>query len=297
VAYEPGASWSQHDPSEQPYLDKTKAAYGAPLEPVDFVHAAEAGRTHINKWVADQTNQRITNLLPPPAITEQTRMVLVNALYFLADWAQPFEPRLTNPAPFLKAAGSKADVPTMHTMSTFRFAKTDGVSVLELPYQGGDVAMLLVLPDQVDGVTGLENSLEAAKLTAWQAALQSQQVAVALPRFTIDPPDPVELSATLKALGMQSAFDSNRADFTAMAAPRNPEDRLFISAVFHKAFVKVDEKGTEAAAASAVVMAPAGAPPRPAVEFKADHPFLFFIVDKPSGLILFAGRVADPSAK
>lgn len=281
---------------EQAYLDKTKAAYGAPLEPVDFRHAAEAGRTRINKWVADQTNQRITNLLPPPSITDQTRLVLVNALYFLADWAQAFEPRATNPAPFLKAGG-KTDVPTMHAMSTFRFAKADGVSVLELPYQGGDAAMVVVLPDQVDGVTSIENSLDASKLAAWQAALQPQQVAVALPRFTIDPAEPVELSNTLIALGMASAFDRKRADFTAMAAPRNPEDELFISAVFHKAFVKVDEKGTEAAAASAVVMAPRGAPPRPAAEFKADHPFLFFIVDKASGLILFVGRVVDPSAK
>ena len=134
-------------------------------------------------------------------------------------------------------------------------------------------------------------------LDAWQAALQPQQVAVALPRFTIDPKEPLELSATLIALGMKSAFDPKRADFTAMAAPRSPEDELFISAVFHKAFVKVDEKGTEAAAASAVVMAPRGAPPRPAAEFIADHPFVFFIVDKSSGLILFIGRVVDPSAK
>jgi serpin B len=270
------------------FLSNTKA----PLEPVDFVNAAEASRAKINAWVEDQTNKRIANLLPAQSITAETRLVLVNAIYYLADWKRPFDRAKTRDAAFSTSRTTSKPVPTMHALGSYRLGKVDGVTLLELPYQG-DAAMIVALPDQLDGLAGVEQSLDADKLGAWQAALQPQQVDVALPRFTIDPGEPIELSKILVGLGMKSAFDRT-ADFTGIASPPNPDDHLYLSSVFHKAFVKVDEKGTEASGTTAVVMATKGGVPRPGIEFFADHPFLFVIVDKPSNLVLFVGRVTDP---
>jgi serpin B len=279
---------------EAAYLDQTRAAFGAPLEPVDFAGAPEPAREHINQWVADQTEQRIQDLLPPRAIDSSTRLVLVNAIYFLADWQHPFEKHATREQPFTVAPGKTVPAMLMVRRGNYRMAKGNGVSVLELPYAGGDAAMLVVLPDQVDGLEAVERSLDAAKLTTWMQALGPQEILVWLPRFKVDPPKAMEIGKELKALGMQRAFDRERADFTGIANPPRPSDRLFIGAVFHKAFVKVDEKGTEAAAATAVSMPRGGGPPRPVPELKVDHPFLFFIVDRASGLLLFMGRVTEP---
>lgn len=281
---------------EAPYLEQTRAAFGAPLEALDFAKAPEPARAHINKWVADQTEQRIKDLLPPRSIVADTRLVLVNAIYFLADWREPFEKHATREQPFTVAPGKTRPAKLMVRRGSYRMAKVDGVSVLELPYAGDDTAMLVVLPDRVDGLGDVEQALDADKLATWTQALGQQEVLVWLPRFTIDPPAALELSKSLKALGMAQAFDAERADFTGIANPPKPADRLYIGAVFHKAFVKVDEKGTEAAAATAVAPRLGGGMPRPVPEFKADHPFLFFIVDRASGLLLFMGRVTDPKA-
>jgi len=184
----------------------------------------------------------------------------------------------------------------MRRRGTYRMMKADDVAVLELPYAGGAAAMLVVLPSRADGLESLERSLDAARLAAWTRALAAQEVLVWLPRFVIDPAEPLLLTRPLQALGMAQSFDPLRADFTAIASPPRPADRLHLGGVFHKAFVKVDEQGTEAAAATAVAAPTGGAPPPPAAEFKADHPFLFFIVDSSSGLVLFMGRVSDPKA-
>jgi serpin B len=187
----------------------------------------------------------------------------------------------------------------MKQVETFKLAVTDGVKLLEMPYQGGELAMTLVLPDAIDGLDAVEKRLTQAALDGWIGALRPERVIVALPKFEIDPPEPLSLGETLKALGMPLAFDRDKANFTGIANPPRPEDRLYIGKVFHKAFVKLDEKGTEAAAATAVVMPRAlGAPPsRQPPEFRADHPFLFFLRDTQSGTILFMGRVSDPAAK
>ncbi|HWO26457.1 MAG TPA: serpin family protein [Kofleriaceae bacterium] len=306
---------------EGAYLEKTRAAFGAPLEPVDFAGAPEPARAHINQWVADQTEQRIRDLLPPGSIDPATRLVLVNAIYFLADWLNPFEKEATSALPFTVAPGQTRSAMMMVQQNTYRMAKTDGVSVLELPYAGGDAArgelfhrlgladvlelpyvggdaaMIIVLPDQAFGLEAVEASLDTARLTRWMQALTSQEIILWLPRFVIDPPAALELGWELQALGMVRAFDRERADFTGIASPPQPADRLFISAVFHKAFVRVDEQGTEAAAATAVVEVDGAAPePEPVLELKIDHPFLFFIVDRASGLVLFMGRVTDPQS-
>jgi serpin B len=280
---------------EPAYLEKTRAAYGAPLESIDFANAPDPARQHINKWVEGQTEQRIKDLLPPRSVVADTRLVLVNAIYFLADWDEPFEKHQTSEQPFTLAPGKTKPVPLMRRRGAYRLAKADGVSMLELPYAGGDAAMLVVLPDKVDGLDAVERSIDAGKLAAWTGALAPQELMVWLPRFLVDPSVTMELGKPLQALGMTRAFDRERADFTGIASPPRPADRLFIGEVFHKAFVKVDEKGTEAAAATAVSVWRGGVP-RPVPDFKADHPFLFFIVDRASGLVLFMGRVTDPKA-
>jgi serpin B len=159
------------------------------------------------------------------------------------------------------------------------------------------MSMLLVLPDAVDGLDAVERSLTGQRLDDLVAALAPERVAVALPKFEVNPAQSISLGETLRALGMARAFDPRHADFTGMANPPDPADRLYLARVFHKAFVKLDEKGTEAAAATAASMARTSAPAPPQREFRADHPFLFAIRDRASGLVLFLGRVADPSAR
>jgi serpin B len=282
---------------EQPFIDKTQASFAAPLEPNDFLGAFEPARVHINAWVEDQTAHRIKDLLPPNALDKRTRLVLVNAIYFLADWAEPFDKSRTEDAPFYVSASTPKKTPMMHGTG-HRLAQLDGVTVAELPYKGGDASMLVILPDAKDGLPDVERTLTAAKLEAWRAALLPETVSVSLPRFEVSPTPSMSLGEDLKSLGMPDAFSGEKADFTGIANPADPRDRLKIDKVFHKAFVKVDEKGTEAAAATAVVMAKGGGPPpAPPRAFVADHPFVFVILDKSTGLVLFLGRVADPTTR
>ncbi len=285
------------EPLERGFLDATAAAFGAGLDPVDFKHAPAAARGRINGWVEDETRKRIRDLVPPSAIDSETRLVLVNALYFLGDWAAPFEQEATFAAPFTVAAGSAKDVPTMHRRGAYRLLHDRDLAVLEMPYKGGALAMLVLLPDQPDGLAALEASLSAVRIDAIVGALAPATVDLALPKFEVNPSVGMPLREELTALGMGVAFDRRRADFTGIANPKNPEDRLAIGDVFHKAFVKVDEKGTEAAAATAVVIARAGGAMAQAQSFKADHPFLFLIRHQASGAILFLGRVSDPSER
>jgi serpin B len=284
---------------ETAFLEATRAAFGAPLEPADFREASEGAREAINQWVEGQTEKRVRDLIPPRGIDGQTRLVLVNALYFLGDWQDPFTKEGTSPAPFHVAARDQRPVPTMHRTGTFRFVRSRGLQALELPYKGEQMSMLVVLPEATDGLSALEDSLNLAGLDAVVQGLAFAQVAVALPQFEVNPKESLSLGDLLVALGMRTAFDPGKADFTGIANPPDPADRLVISRVFHRAFVKVDEKGTEAAAATAVSMMRAGSSARreePLV-FRADHPFLFFIRDNASGLVVFMGRVADPSQK
>lgn len=281
---------------ETAYLEATKRAYGSTLELVDFKRAPDPSRLRINGWVEEQTKQRIKNLVPPPCIDDQTRLVLVNAIYFLGDWQDPFKKELTAPWPFRVTKREKKDVPTMHTTNSFGFVAKNGLKAVELPYQGGDLSMLVVLPDQIEALGAVEKSLTPQKLDELVKSLQPTEVAVSLPKFEINPSGALRLAHELKELGMSAPFDRHKADFTGIANPANADDRLFIGEVIHKAFIRVDEKGTEAAAATAVVMNLAGGF-QLATEFSADHPFLFFIRDRATGLIIFMGRVADPSAK
>jgi serpin B len=280
------------------YLAATKAAFGAPLEGLDFKEAPEPSRASINRWVEAQTEKRIVDLVPSGGITGDTRLVLVNAIYFLGDWQQPFDKISTRPAPFRLAGAAAKDVPTMHLTGALRYGRGEGWKALELPYKGGQLSMLVLLPDAAEGLPGFERGLTPEKLDAISGSLRGTRVAVALPKFEVNPAGALALSDHLKAMGMNTAFDRQKADFTGIANPKDPADRLFVGQVIHKAFVKSDEKGTEAAAATAVIMPRAASMPMaPPDEFKADHPFLFLIRDNESGLVLFLGRVADPSLK
>lgn len=277
-------------PFEQAFLDSTRARFGAPLEPVDFRSAAEAARTSINAWVAEQTRDRIRDLLPPRSLDTDTRLVLVNAIYFKGRWETEFDPQRTSDQPFHVAPTSTASVATMQRRGRYGYLEANGAHLLEIPYRGGELSMLVVLPD------------DPAALDAWAAdaahfvrpgALPTREVDVTLPRFRIDPPTSTALKETLRTLGMPLAFTAG-ADFTGIASPPDAGDRLRISEVFHKCFVEVNEEGTEAAAATAVVMARGGGRPPPVTEFHADRPFLFVVRDVASGLPLFLGRVSDP---
>lgn len=282
---------------EPRFLEQTKAAFGAPLERLAFKADHEAARAKINGWVADRTEQRIKDLIPAAGLTPDTRLVLVNAIYFLGDWNEPFAMERTRPRPFFTTKEASKDVPTMHATDRFRYAQRDGASVIELPYKGKAMAMVLVVPDAVDGLPAVEGAIDAAWLSDAIGAMTYARVALALPRFEVAPAESVRLAEQLKAMGMDVAFDRERADFTGIANPPTKEDRLYIAEVFHKAFVKADEKGTEAAAATAVTMSRGGGVPAKPIELAADRPFLFFIRDTATGLVVFMGRVADPAAK
>jgi serpin B len=277
-----------------PFLALLKDDYAAPLELLDFIHGSADARTRINAWVEDQTRRRIRNLIPEGALNSRTRLVLANAIYLKAPWADVFHEAVTQPLPFHTAGGAMTNVPTMRGTHRIGYAKRGDVTLLSVPYQGGDLQFLILLPDKADGLAGLEQELTPSWL-AEGALLPAQQVILFLPKFKIEPPA-MELAEALESLGMKTAFNipAGSADFDRMA-PRRPTDYLFISQVFHKAFLSLDERGTEAAAATAVVM-PMGSAieARKPIEVRVDRPFVFAIQHRPSGACLFLGHVTDP---
>ena len=270
------------------FLALTGKRYGAPLDASDFRGAADSERGRINGWVADQTNDRIRDLLPPGSIDATTRIVLTNAIYFKATWAQPFFPQRTRPDRFTQADGTVVEVPFMHQTEHLRYGETDDAQLLELGYAGGQFATLFVLPKDPRGLDALEGKLTAATYAQWAAGLAAEEVQVDLPRFELRPAASLALRPHLEALGMKKAFDAQGADFGGIATG----EPLFVTDVYHKAFVAMDESGTEAAAATAVTAAKgAGGELQ---HFTADRPFLFLIRDRKSGIVLFIGRVATP---
>ncbi len=272
------------------FVQLTGDDYGAPLEPVDFIGAPDQARTRINAWVAEQTHQRIRNLLPPGSIESLTRLVLTNAVYFKGKWKTEFDKKATAPGPFHRAEGGPVSVPMMRLTADFAFARHPEVTVMRMPYTGDELAMDVFVPNERDGIRKLEAALDDKQVDTWLEALHTTEVEVTLPRFKIDPPAPISLSRALTSLGMELPF-TPRADFSAMA----DISPLYIDDVFHKAFVELNEEGTEAAAATAVVMKTESASISEPARLFADRPFVFMIRDLRSGAILFAGRVADPS--
>jgi len=277
------------------FLDLLKTKFNAPFQPMDFVHDYTGARKTINDWVAGKTKDRIQDLVPEGALTDATRLVLVNALYLKTPWQNPFSEEATKPLPFHVRGGEAANVPTMNVQKNFGYAKTNGVTLVSLPYKGNELEFLIILPDYTNGLAAVEAGLTAEKLTDW-SNLPAQSVKLFLPKFKMQP-STLALKNALEKLGMKTAFDIPRgsANFDRMA-PRKPNDYLYISDVLHKTFISVDEKGTEAAAATAVAMFGARAMMRPVepVEVRVDHPFLFAIQHRTTGACLFLGHVADP---
>jgi len=268
------------------YLDTLAVNYGAGLQLIDFTGNPEGSRITINDWVSDETGGKVEDLLPPTAIDADTRLVLANAIYFKAPWLKPFDEAETRNEPFTTLAGPSVAVPMMQRDETCPYARFDIGQAVELPYNGEKVAMLLLVPDEGQYET-FEAGLDIDRYEGIVAALQDQRVDLDLPKFGFS--YDVALPNHLKDLGMTDAFMPGAADFSGMNGSRE----LFISDVLHKAFITVNEAGTEAAAATAVVVSPTADLGTPVV-LTIDRPFLFVIRDIPTGIILFVGRVLSP---
>ena len=279
------------------FLNLLKTQYNAPFQPMDFVHGAAGATKTINDWVEQKTQRRIRGLIPGGALDKYTRLVLVNALYLKAPWEEPFSEGATKPFPFRVRGGAATMVPTMNIQKSFGYAKSAGLTLVSLPYGMGELSFLIILPDDTNGLAKVEAGLTAAKMVEW-VSLPGRLMNLHLPKFKIEP-SALSLGNALQKLGMATAFDLPRgsANFAGIAPRRLPNDYLYISDVFHKTFLSLDEKGAEAAAATAVIMpVPMGIvmdPPKP-IEVRVDHPFIFAIQHRASGACLFLGHVVDP---
>jgi serpin B len=278
------------------FVELTRSRYGAPVEAVDFAHDEARTRAAINAWIERQTESRIRNLLSA-TLPPETKLVLVNAIYLRATWERDFPEHRTTSEPFYGPLGTK-NVATMHQTELLRFGETPEAQIVELAYGGHgrtDIAMLLVVPKARDGLALLEHSMSGEQLALWaRAASREIEVDLALPKFRIESAH--ELGETIAALGARTAFVYPDADFSGIDGTRE----LFLGLVLQKAFVEIDERGTEAAAATAAVLAmgaPAMSRPRERVVVRADRPFLFVIRDRVRDRVVFLGRVVDPSTR
>lgn len=276
--------WGQDGwPFEAPFLDTLAVNYGAGLRVRDFERDPEGARAAINRWVEDRTNDRIQELIKAGVITDATRLVLTNAIYFSAAWAEPFEAAETADRPFFLGGGDQqVVVPTLHQRTDYGYAEGDGYRVAELPYDGHELSMVVIEPDDL---AAFEAGLTGERLQSIAAQVSRYQLELTLPKFRFAAP--LALKPILQELGMVDAF-TEAADFSGIDGTR----RLRITDVVHQGFVGIDERGTEAAAATAVIIGPTSLPP--SATFVVDRPFVFFIRDRPTGAILFVGRVVDP---
>jgi len=282
--------WSQKSfPLLPAFTSGLEDTFGAGMVEADFAAAPDKVRREINGWVEQQTRDRIRDLLPPGLLTRDARMVLVNAIYFYGLWSSPFPAAATKDEPFHLADGGQATVPLMfQRLKRAAYAELGDVQVCEIPYRGDELVMTVILP-KAGGLPALEARIKAEGLAPFLAALRREEVNVRLPRFKLE--SQFSLAETLAKLGIRDAFNAGAADFSGMTGGRD----LYVSAVVHKAFVDVNEKGTEAAAATAVVMERTSiAVPREPRDFRADRPFIFALRDRTSGEILFLGRLARP---
>jgi len=282
------AIWGQEDYEFlSEFLDVLAENYGAGLRLLDFIKAPEESRVTINDWVSDQTEGKIEDLIPQGVIDEMTRLVLTNAIYFNAAWLNPFNEDLTQDGTFYLLDGSEVTVPMMQQTESFGYAEGEGYQAVELPYDGSQLSMVILLPESAQ-FDSFEQSLDADYVDAILTDLEDRQVALTMPKFEFE--SEFSLADTLSEMGMPVAF-SAAADFSGMTGNRE----LTITDILHKAFVSVDEAGTEAAAATAVVVGLTSVPEQP-VQVTVDRPFIFLIRDIETDAIVFVGRVMNPSA-
>ncbi len=283
------ALWGQKDTAFQAdFLDLLAEQYGAGIYTVDYRADPEKARQTINDWVSDRTEKRIADLLPPGSVQTDTRLVLANAIYFYAPWMDAFEKDRTAPAPFYLPDGSTVEAQTMQRQGRYAYLLQDGLTVVRIPYQGGNLAMLVMMPAEGQ-MQAFEAQLDANQFAALRSQLQMGEARLYLPRFEFS--SSASVKQMLQALGMKVAFE-DEADFSGITGAPD----LKISDVIHKAFVSCSEKGTEAAAATGITFVETSAMmPEEPVDLRFDHPFLFAIYDIPTGQILFLGRVNNPT--
>lgn len=283
------ALWVQKDfPILKEYSDSLLKYYSAKAENLDFANDPEGSRDIINKWVENKTAQKIKDLLPRGSVDGSTRVVLTDAVYFKGTWFTKFDESETMDANFTVSKSNIVKVPMMHVETGFKYLEDGNLKILDMPYKGGKLLMMVILPKDKD-LDNLISLLSSDKLNQWRKNLAVSEVSVHLPKFILH--TNYTLNENLEHMGMPSAFVPGLADFSGITGHKD----LYIDGVYHKAFVDVNEKGTEAAAATAIAMAVMGGGVQP-IEFNADHPFVFLIHDNQTGLILFAGQVVDPSA-
>lgn len=281
--------WVQQGyPFLESYLNLLAEYYGAGLHTTDFAQFPDESRLAINNLAADQTNQKIKNLIPPGAIHPLTRMALVNAIYLSAPWRQPFDEQLTKEKPFYLTDGSKISIPFMEQTQEIPYFVDDSVKMVSLPYSGGHFSMVIVMP-AAGTYQQFSNQLGFQKISDSLENLSIGKVEINIPRFRLE--NDFNLNEILENLGMKLAFIPGQADFSGM----EPGHEIYIDQVFHKAFIDVNEAGTEAAAATAILMAGKGFNPEEPQKITIDHPFLFFIQEMESGSILFIGQVTNPN--
>jgi serpin B len=274
-------------PIKAGFRELLKNMHDVRFESVDFRSdsARERALRGINDWVSARTEKRIKDLFSADALSADTRLVFANAIYFKGQWQQQFDPQQTTDRPFKVQADREVTTPTMHRDAEFAHGGIDQVHLLELPYRDCPLSFVVVLPNRVDGLAEVERTLDGPTLQRWLETLRRSRLEVSLPKLRLDWEG--KLNQPLINLGLSDAFDDARADFSAITAER----RLFIDFVQHQAFLEINEEGTEAAAATGLNFSLASATPT----FTADHPFLFLIRDRQSGMILFMGRVANPA--
>jgi serpin B len=282
--------WGNQGTTWQPgFLKLVQSNYGAGLNEADF-RKPEAVRKEVNGWVEKQTQGRIKDLLPAQEIGRLTVLLLTNAVYFKSTWEKRFAKEQTRPERFYLRAGEHVQVPMMRQTNRYGYAETDDVKVLKIDYTGKDLSMVFLLPRNITPFGKFEKSLTASQVEGLLKRVRVQEVSVYLPRFKLE--KGLELSEPLRALGMKDAFDPSAADFSGMTTSKGP----FLSKVFHKAFVEVNEEGTEAAGGTVVVVKKKEKAPAERLPpvFRADQPFVFLVRDNRNGSTLFLGRVVDP---
>ncbi len=282
--------WGQTNyPFQKEFISLLNKYYEAGFNEVDFVNEEnrEKARLTINKWVEDKTNNKIKNLIHPEDISALTRLILVNAIYFKGKWQNQFDPQETRDMPFNLENQKKISVPMMHQEGRFNYTEDDEVQVLELPYSENEVSMIIFLPKEGISLSDFEKEISVERINKLLSNLTQEKVDVYIPKFKME--KRYILNKPLIDLGMKDAFDMSLADFSGMTGSKD----LYISKVIHQSFIEVNEEGTEAAAATAVIMSGKAIAPM-IIEFKADRPFLFIIRDIKTNTILFMGRFVEP---
>jgi serpin B len=270
------------------YLDLLAENYGAGIRLMDFKNNTDGSRKEINQWIIDETDQKIKDLLAEGTITPQTRLVLTNAIYFKAEWMSQFEEDRTKPDDFTLLDGNVIQVPMMTQSGNFAYLQGDGFQAVSLPYKGNKLSMLILLPDQ-GNFDQIKNEMSADQLSSLMNNLQNAEVDLSMPKFKVE--SSFGLKDVLSEMGMPDAFEPGTADLSGMDGTKD----LYISAVEHKAYIDVDENGTEAAAATAIVVGLTSMPVE-VNKLKIDRPFVYFILDNETGTILFMGQMLDPNS-